>query len=156
MRIAVWPPGRRKKQVDPYPPGFMALNNRVGKYSGAKGVACNFVSWLKEFVEVTGDWNGFCGFSLIQQRYPGNTPWRQNTKHNKKKSKKYSGRSMVSPWPTHCMTALSQAEIQAVWHSAQSLLTAKRWYQRIATKKLTVLVWSPFCGAKFPLNYKRR
>ena len=48
---------RRAKGVDPYPPGFKALIDRVGKFSGAKGVAGDFEAWLEDFVEATGDCN---------------------------------------------------------------------------------------------------
>ena len=48
---------RKAKRVDPYPPGFKALIDCVGKFSGAKGVTGDFEAWLEDFVEATGDCN---------------------------------------------------------------------------------------------------
>ena len=154
---------RRAKRVDPYPPGFKALIDRVGKFSGAKGVAGDFEAWLEDFVEATGDCNWDDGsrakwFSWFLTG-PAKASWQHTLKTEDKSQWERIKEVFKGEYGIHLDPRTAYQRCHELRYeqfgSAQSLLTAMREYQRIAPHKLTDVCLESILWNKVPIELQK-
>ena len=154
---------RRAKRVDPYPPGFKALIDRVGKFSGAKGIAGDFEAWLEDFVEATGDCNWDDGsrakwFSWFLTG-PAKASWQHTLKTEDKSQWERIKEVFKGEYGIHLDPRTAYQRCHELRYeqfgSAQSLLTAMREYQRIAPHKLTDVCLESILWNKVPIELQK-